>query len=90
MADDRQLQHFRTLLEQRERELVDLLAARTGEDEPASGVLTPPAPVDAGDDMMHVDELRDDVFAQIQVHDRELAQRAHRIVTIRDGVVVDG
>jgi putative ABC transport system ATP-binding protein len=23
-------------------------------------------------------------------HDRELAQRAHRIVTIRDGVVVDG
>ena len=64
------IEHLRDKLRARERELADLLDARTAG---RAGALSISQPPDSPDDAAVVDELNDDAFAQIQVADGELA-----------------
>lgn len=76
------LDHFRELLQARQRALQDVLKTRT---QGGSGALSIAQPPDSPDDAAVVGELNDDTFAQIQVADRELAAVQAALARIDDG-----
>ena len=77
-----QLQHFRDLLENRARELQDLMRARTEGDQGELSITQPP---DSPDDAALVDQLNDDTFAQIQVADGQLGMVRAALGRLDDG-----
>lgn len=76
------LDHFRELLLRRERELRALLDTRA---RGAPGALSVTERPEMPDDNPVVDQLNDDTFAQVQVHDRELAGVRAALARIDDG-----
>ena len=76
------LDHFRDLLSRREQELRALLDTRA---HGAPGALSVTERPDMPDDSPIVDQLNDDTFAQVQVHDRELASVRAAMGRIDDG-----